>query len=75
MTGAYVVEVECSTHDDLRRGVLAIPRGREGLLYSIVVVSTDEVRSDSEAMLVAAQIAGCTSGGMPTSTALISWPH
>lgn len=70
----YMVEVECSTHDDLRRGVLAIPRGHEGLTYSVVAVSPDEVSSDSEAMLVAAQMACCTSGGMPTRTTLISWP-
>ena len=70
----YVVEVECSTHDALKEGVLALPRGREGLDYSVVVVSGLEAKNDSEAMLVAAQVAGCTSKGMPTSTTLISWP-
>lgn len=69
-----MIEVECSTHDLLQQGVLAMPRGYEGLAYSVVVVSPGEVRSDSEAMLLAAQMAACTSGGMPTRTDLVSWP-
>lgn len=71
----YVVEVEVSSHDDLRLGVLAlrrdVPGGRN---YSTVHVSRHEVGSDSEAMCVAAQIAACTSGGMPTATRLVSFP-
>lgn len=70
----YVVEVECSTHDLLKQGVLAMPRGREGLAYSVVVVSAAEVSTDAEALCVAAQVAACSSGGMPTRTTLISWP-
>lgn len=70
----YVVEVETSTHDLLREGVLAMPRGHEGLDYSVVVVSAAEVSSDAEAVLVAAQTAACTSRGMPTATRLVDWP-
>ncbi len=70
----YVIEVEASTHDLLQEGVLAMPRGHEGLDYSVVVVSAEEVSSDEEAVLVAAQMAACTSGGMPTRTTLIDWP-
>lgn len=71
---SYTIEVEASTHDLLREGVLAMPRGHEGLDYSVVVVSAEEVSSDAEAMLVAAQVAACTSGGMPTRTTLVDWP-
>lgn len=74
MSDTYVVEVECSTHDLLQDHVLAMPRGHEGLNYSVVTVAADEVRSDAEAMLVAAQVACCTSGGMATKTTLVSWP-
>jgi hypothetical protein len=45
-----------------------------GPTYTVVVVSPDEVKTDAEAMLVAAQMAACTSGQMPTKTTLISWP-
>lgn len=70
----YVVEVEVSTHDALRTGILALPRHLGGPDYSVVVVSPEEVHSDHEAILVACQMAACTSGGMPTSARLISWP-
>lgn len=69
-----MIEVEASTHELLQQGVLAMPRGREGLRYSVVVVAAGAVRSDAEALLVAAQMAACTSGGMPTQTDLVSWP-
>ena len=70
----YVIEVEASTHDLLQQGVIAMPRGHEGLDYSVVVVSAEEVSSDAEVILVAAQMAACTSRGMPTRTTLVDWP-
>jgi hypothetical protein len=90
----YVVEVETSTHDDLKDGVLALPRGLTGSRYrgqpnesgitrghhvggprfTTVVLSAREVASDAEAVCLAAQIAACTSGDMPTRTTLVSWP-
>lgn len=70
----YVVEVETSTHDALRLGILALPRVHGGPDYTVVIVSPDEVRTDAEAMCLAAQMAACTSGGMPTRTTLVSWP-
>jgi hypothetical protein len=92
----YVVEVETSTHDLLKDGVLAMPRGLTGsryrgevaneaaitratLLgapdYTTVVVSPQEAPGgDWEAILIACQMAACTSGGMPTAARLISWP-
>lgn len=70
----YVVEVEASTHDLLKDGVTAMPRGHEGLDYSVVIVSPEEAHSDAQALLIAAQVATCTSGGMATSTTLVSWP-
>lgn len=73
-TSDYVVEVEVSTHEALKQGALALPRGHEGLDYSVVVVSAQEVRTDAEAMCVAAQVAACSSGAMPVKTTLISWP-
>jgi hypothetical protein len=70
----YVVEVETSNRDGLKQGVVALPRRLGGLPFTTVVVSADEVTSDVEAMLVAAQMAACTSRGMPTRTTLVSWP-
>jgi hypothetical protein len=96
MRDPYVVEVETSTHELLKAGVLASIRGLtgsryrgpaehpeqapgravlvDGPTYTVVIVSPDEVKTDAEAMLVAAQMAACTSGQMPTKTTLISWP-
>lgn len=92
----YVVEVETSTHDLLKDGVLAMPRGLTGSryrgevanepaitprtylgapTYTTVVVSPQAARGgDWEAILIACQMAACTSGGMPTAARLISWP-
>lgn len=70
----YAVEVEVSTHDALQDGVLALSRTLGGPDFTTVYVSADEAHSDAEACLVAAQMAACTSRGMPTATRLISWP-
>ncbi len=70
----YVVEVETSTHDALREGILALPRHLGGPDYTVVVVSAEEVSNDHEAILMACQMAGCTSRGMATAARLISWP-
>jgi hypothetical protein len=78
VTAPYVVQVEVSTHGALRRGVLAAPRALCGVPggadYTIVIVSPDEVATDAEAQRLAAQVAACSSGMMPTRTTLISWP-
>ena len=42
--------------------------------FTTVYVSALEAHSDTEAMLIACQMAACTSGGMPTATRLVSWP-
>lgn len=70
----YAVEVDTATHDDLAAGKLAVPRRLGGPPYTVVYVSAAEARSDVEALLIACQIAACTSGGMPTAARLISWP-
>ncbi len=75
MRDLYAVEVETSTHDALKDGVLALQRVPGGPDFTTVYVSTLEAHSDAEAVLVACQMAACTSGGMPTSARLISWPH
>jgi hypothetical protein len=93
--GHYVVEVEASTHELLKAGVLAMRRGLTGSRYrglalnepamapssllsgpdfTTVYVSALEAHSDDEAVLVACQMAACTSGGMPTMARLVSWP-
>ena len=71
----YVVEVETSTHDALQQGIVALPRCLGGPDYTVVVVSADEARSDGEAILIACQVACCTSRGMATAARLISWPN
>lgn len=70
----YVVEVETSTHDALRAGITALPRHLGGPDFTTVVVSAAEARTDGEAILVACQVACCTSRGMATAARLVSWP-
>jgi hypothetical protein len=72
----WLVEVEASTHDDLRAGVLAIPRGpgRTGPTSSFVAVSAHDAFTDTAAMCIAAQVAACTSRGMPTRTTVRARP-
>lgn len=71
---AYLVDVTCSTHDELRRGVVEQPRVPGGDTWHRIAVDPAEVSGDAEAVLVAAQMACCTSGGMCTSAVLVSWP-
>lgn len=76
MANTWEVEVEVSTHDLLKQGVLAARRNVPfGTTFSVVYIAADEVSTDAEAMCLAAQMAACSSKGMPTSTTLISWPH
>lgn len=60
----YVVEVGTATHDDLQLGRTETRTSR------VVVLAGDDV----EAVLVATQIAACTSGGMPTRALLLDFP-
>lgn len=60
----YIVRVETASHDDLRAG-------RTCTRVSRVAVLADD---DTEAVLVATQIAACTSGGMPTAALLLDFP-
>jgi hypothetical protein len=60
----YRVQVGTASHDDLRAG-------RIETRMSVVVVLAG---SDREAVLVACQIAACTSGAMPTSAELLDFP-
>lgn len=69
--GRYVVEVTVSTHDALRVGVVEQPRCPGSPPFHRVVVDAD---SDRDAVLVAAQMASATSGGMCTSAVLVDFP-
>jgi len=69
----YAVDVTVSTHDDLKAGVVARPRVPGGGAWYRVLISADEVSTDQEAVLLAAQMASC--GGMCTSARLVSWPE
>lgn len=60
----YIVEVSTASHDDLRRGCVEQRVSRVAL----------DAGNDTEAVLVACQIASCTSGGMPTGAALLDFP-
>ena len=68
--GVYAVDVTVSDHDSLRLGVTERPwcPGAPGWHRVLVWAA-----SDSEARLVAAQMASATSG-MCTSAVLVSWP-
>jgi hypothetical protein len=70
----YEVDVTCSTHADLQRGVLERPRVPGGDTWQRIRIAADEVSSDREAVQLAAQMACCT-GGMCTSAVLVSWPE
>lgn len=65
MINCWVVDVTAATHDDLKCGVVERTWGR-------VFIAAEEVASDQEAVLLAAQIA--TGHGMCTSARLVSWP-
>jgi hypothetical protein len=60
----YVVQVDTASHDDLKTRVLVARRSK-------VVVLAD---SDADAVLLATQIAACTSGAMPVAAALLDFP-
>lgn len=62
-----------STHDALKSGVVEQPRVPGGPTWYRVLISADEVSTDQEAVLLAAQMASC--GGMCTSARLVSWPE
>lgn len=60
----YVVQVDTASHDDLKAGVLVTRRSKVAVLAD----------SDAEAVLVATQVAACTSGAMPVAAALLDFP-
>lgn len=60
----YVVEVDTAEHDDVKAGRTATRTSRVALVAA----------NDGDAVLVAAQMATCTSGGMPTATRLMDFP-
>lgn len=60
----YRVEVATASHDDLRAGRL------ESRVSVVVVTAAD----DTEAVLIACQVAACTSGHMPTRAELLDFP-
>lgn len=68
----YAVDVTFATHDGLKRGVVERP-WRGGRTWHRILISADEVTSDREAVLLAAQMA--TGPGMCTSAKLVSWPE
>lgn len=61
---AYRVEVATASHDDLHAGYVETR-------LSMVSVSAD---SDTDAVLIACQMAACTSGAMPTRALLLDFP-
>jgi hypothetical protein len=63
----YAVDVTVSSHDELKRGVVE-------RAWLRVLISADEVHSDQEAVLLAAQMAHATEGYV-TSARLVSWPE
>lgn len=72
----YVFEIEVSTHDDLKRGVTAVPRwtGSRWETMSYVFVPADQVTSDHDAWMTAWQLAAASTGMMPTRVDMISFP-
>lgn len=67
----YTVEVDTATHADLMGDKEAgIPRRTCTRTSRIVVLAED----DHEAILVATQMAACTSRGMPTAARLLDFP-
>lgn len=68
----YAVDVTVSTHDALRAGVTERSYALGGPTWHRVLIADDEVLTDREAVLLAAQMASCA--GMCTSARLVSWP-
>ncbi|WWT39796.1 hypothetical protein [Microcystis phage Mwe-JY05] len=62
--GRYLVEVDTAEHDDVKAGRIATRTSRVALAAA----------NDSDAVLIAAQMATCTSGGMPTAARLLDFP-
>ena len=60
----YRVEVATASHDDLAAGATETR-------LSVVAVAA---RDDTEAVLIACQVAACTSGAMPTRALLLDFP-
>ena len=69
----YAVDVTVSDHDNLHAGIVERRRCPGAPSWHRVLISADEVASDREAVLLAAQMASAT-GGMCTSARLVSWP-
>lgn len=61
---SYRVEVATASHDDLIAG-------ETETRLSVVSVAAN---SDAEAVLIACQMAACTSRGMPTRALLLDFP-
>lgn len=60
----YLVEVDTALHDEVKEGRTATRTSRVAVAAA----------NDYDAVLVAAQMATCTSGGMPTATRLLDFP-
>ena len=60
----YRVEVATASHEDLRAGCTE----------ARLSVASVEADGDTEAVLIACQIAACTSGAMPTRALLLDFP-
>jgi hypothetical protein len=69
----YQVDVTCSTHDALGKGVVELPRVPGGDTWHRILIPDDEVASDQEAVLLAAQMACCGRDSMCTSAVLSGW--
>lgn len=74
MKNAWAVDVTVSTHDDLKRGVVERPYAIGGPTWHRIFFAADEVASDVEAVVLAAQMS-MPAGGMCTSAKLVSWPE
>ena len=74
MTATYTVDVTCSTHDALRHGIVELSRSPGADSWHRIEIDPADVHDDAEAVLIAAQMACATSGGMCTSAVLVSWP-
>lgn len=71
----YAVDVTVSTHDGLHAGVVEMPYCAGGQTWRRVLLSSDEVDSDHDAVLLAVQMTTTTTGLMCTSARLVSWPE
>jgi hypothetical protein len=74
VNGCWAVDVTVSTHDALKQGVTELPYARGGPTWHRIFFAADEVSTDVEAVVLAAQMC-MPPGGMCTGARLVSWPE